>query len=401
MAVSSIPSLQDTLQQLQCCVVVPTYNNHLTLAKVLDGILAFTNSIFVVNDGSTDSTDQILAGYPELTQIHLPKNKGKGHALITAFKKALQMGYHYAITIDSDGQHYPDDLPVFLDALQLEATKNVLYIGSRNMQQADVPGSSSFGNKFSNFWFWFETGVWLTDTQSGYRLYPLKEIDKLRLYTPRFEFEIEVIVKAKWNGTLVKNLPIKVSYDQTQRVSHFRKGPDFARISVLNTWFVIVAIFYIKPRDFFRRLRNKGFRRFVNEDLLQSSDSARKKALSIALGVFIGFSPLWGLHTVIVLFLAVLFKLNKMIAFAFSNVSLAPFVPFVIYASLRTGALITGEEPSYDFGQIVANAEYIKHLKTYIIGSLALSSIGALIFGLLGYLLLSAFRNKKMAVHNG
>lgn len=380
---------------------MPTYNNHKTLKKVLDGVLEHTQNIIVVNDGSTDTTTEILADFSQIEQIHLSKNEGKGNALKIGFKKAFELGYDFAITIDSDGQHFPGDIPAFLDALQHETTKNVLYIGARNMNQADVPGSSSFGNKFSNFWFWFETGTWLQDTQSGFRLYPLKEIERLKLYTSKFEFEIEVIVKAAWRGTLVKNIPIQISYDDEERVSHFRKGPDFARISVLNTWFVLVAIFWIKPRDLYRRFRKKGFRRFVKEDLLHSSDSPRKKALSIALGVFIGLSPLWGFHTIIVLFLAVLFKLNKVIAFAFSNVSLAPFIPFVLYASLKTGTFITGEELTYTFESIVTNFEFVTHLKTYIIGSLTLSIIGALLFGLLGYFILDLFDRKKMAIHNG
>ena len=187
------PSIQETMAQLKCCVLVPTYNNDKTLRKVIEGVLVYTQNIIVVNDGSTDSTAQIVKEYGVLEQIHLPQNKGKGNALKVGFKKASELGYDFAITIDSDGQHFPDDIPVFLEALQNEETRNVLYIGARNMSQSDVPGSSSFGNTFSNFWFWFETGTKLTDTQSGYRLYPLKEIGKLKLYTPKFEFEIEVV----------------------------------------------------------------------------------------------------------------------------------------------------------------------------------------------------------------
>lgn len=394
-------TIQETMHQLNCCVMVPTYNNHKTLKKVLDGILVYTNNIIVVNDGSTDTTAEILEPYSQLHQIHLDENKGKGNALKIGFAEALTLGYEFTITIDSDGQHFPEDIPVFLEALQKEPSQNVIFIGARNMDQADVPGSSSFGNKFSNFWFWFETGIRLQDTQSGYRLYPLKFLEKLKLYTPKFEFEIEVIVKAAWNGTLVKNIPIQVSYDEEERVSHFRKVPDFARISVLNTWFVLVALFWIKPRDLYRKFRKKGFRKFVKEDLLYSSDSPRKKALSIALGVFIGLCPLWGFHTVIVLFLAVLLKLNKVIAFAFSNISLAPFIPFVLYVSLRMGTLMTGEELTYSFDSIVTNFEFITHLKTYIIGSLTLSVLGGLLFGSVGYLLLTLFNRKKIAVENG
>ena len=139
----------------------------------------------------------------------------------------------------------------------------------------------------------------------------------------------------------------------------------------------------------------------MKEDLLQSSDSPRKKAFSIALGIFIGLSPLWGFHTIIVLFLAVLFKLNKVIAFAFSNISLAPFIPFILLASLRTGTFITGEELTYTFESIVTNFEFVTHLKTYILGSLTLAVLGAVIFGLLGYLILTVFDRKKIAINNG
>lgn len=382
-------------------MLIPTYNNAETLSRVLDGVLAITQNVVVINDGATDGTEDILQTYSETHQVHLPKNKGKGTALKIGFQEALKLGYDFAITIDSDGQHFPEDIPVFLDALQQEETKNVLYIGSRNMRQHDVPGSSSFGNKFSNFWFWFETGTWLTDTQCGYRLYPLREIEKLNLYTPKFEFEIEIIVKAAWSGTLVKNIPVKISYDEAERVSHFRKGPDFARISVLNTVFVFATLFYIKPRDFFRKIKKKGITRFLAEDILGSKDSPRKKALSIALGLFIGLSPFWGLHTLLVLGLAFLFKLNKPIAFAFSNISLPPFIPFVLYLSVQTGVWITGEENFFSPDDIIDNLVALKVLKTYLIGSFALATIISVLSGLIGYLALTQMAKRKIAVENG
>jgi len=389
------------MEQLKCCVLIPTYNNHKTLRNVLERVLTYTENIIVVNDGATDSTAEILNNFPQLIQIHLLKNIGKGNALKVGFQKALELDYEFVITIDSDGQHFPEDIPVFLDALEKEETKNVLYIGARNMEQADVPGSSSFGNKFSNFWYWFETGIRLRDTQSGYRLYPLKEIEKLKLYTPKFELEIEVIVKAAWNGTLVKNIPIQISYDDAERVSHFRKGPDFARISVLNTWFVLVAIFWIKPRDLYRKFRKKGIRRFLKEDVLQSSDSPKKKALSIALGVLIGLSPIWGFHTVTVLAMAVLLKLNKVIAFAFSNVSFPPFIPFILYASLQLGAFITGEELIFSMDEMLQNQGIITHLKTYILGSITLAIVASFISGIVAYLIFKSLGSNKIATTNG
>ncbi len=382
-------------------MLIPTFNNVGTLSRVLDGVLAMTQNVVVINDGATDGTEEILHSYSEIHQVHLPKNKGKGNALKIGFQEAIKLGYDFAITIDSDGQHFPEDIPVFLAALQQEETKNVLYIGSRNMKQHDVPGSSSFGNRFSNFWFWFETGTWLTDTQCGYRLYPLREIKKLNLYTPKFELEIEIIVKAAWSGTLVKNIPVKISYDDVERVSHFRKGPDFARISVLNTVFVFLTLFYIKPRDFFRKIQKKGIRKFLTEDILGSKDSPRKKALSIALGFFIGLSPFWGLHTLLVLGLAFLFKLNKPIAFAFSNISLPPFIPFVLYLSVQTGVCITGEENFFNLDTIMDNLLALKGLKTYLIGSFALATGISILSGFIGYFTLTQMAKRKIAVENG
>lgn len=395
------PVITEAMAQLKCCVIIPTYNNDKTLKKVLDGVLEYSPNVIIINDGSTDNTTRLLQDYSSLTQIHLAKNQGKGNALRIGFKKALDLGFHFAITIDSDGQHFPEDIPIFMNALKETSDKNMLLIGARNMGDATIPKKSSFGNKFSNFWFWFETGKWLTDTQCGYRLYPIQALKDLTFYTPKFEFEIEVIVRAAWNGTEVKNVPVKVLYHESERVSHFRPVIDFTRISILNTWFVIVALLYIKPRDLFRKLKKKGLKRFLYEDFLHNNDSPRKKALSIALGVLIGLSPLWGFHTIIVIFLAILFKLNKLIAFAFSNISLPPFIPFVLYASSKVGQFITGQHLTYTMEEMTKNFEVLEHLEIYIIGSLALSTSSALVLGLLAYVFLSVFEKKKIAVNNG
>jgi glycosyltransferase involved in cell wall biosynthesis len=302
------------------------------LKRVLDSVLHYTSNVIVVNDGSTDSTAQILESYSNLEQIHHSKNTGKGMAIRNGFKKALDLNYNYAITIDSDGQHFASDIPSFIEALETDA--DALLIGSRNMTQENVPKKSSFGNQFSNFWFWFETGNKLEDTQSGFRLYPLQKIPK-RFFTNKFEFEIEVIVRSAWKNIPVKNIPVQVLYDPAERVSHFRPFKDFTRISILNTVLVTITLVYIKPRDFILKLKKKGLKKFFLENVLESNDSNARKTFSIALGVFIGISPFWGFQTILVLFLAVLLKLNKAIAFAFSNISFPPFIPFIVYGSLK------------------------------------------------------------------
>ena len=385
-------SQQELLNSTNFCVIVPTYNNHKTLKKVLDSILDFTSNIIIINDGSTDTTNEILKQYSKLTQIHHPRNIGKGRALRNGFRKAIEMHFEYAITIDSDGQHFASDIPNFIAEIQKEP--NSLLIGSRNMTQENVPKKSSFGNKFSNFWFKFETGIVLEDTQSGFRLYPLKLIPK-QFYTNKFEFEIEVIVRSAWKGIVVKNIPIQILYDPAERVSHFRPFKDFTRISILNTVLVLNALLYIKPRDFFRRAKKKGFKKFFLEDILESSDSNFKKSAAIALGIFIGISPFWGFQTVLLFTFAALFRLNKVIAYLASNVSFPPFIPFVIYGSLKMGSYFVSNDAPLILDSSVTLDDIQKNATQYIVGSLILASVLALTFGLISYLLLTAFSSKN------
>lgn len=386
--------VQNAILEKKICILIPTFNNEKTLKRVIDGVLSFTDNIIVINDGSTDSTAKILAEYNQITIVSLPENKGKGNALKVGFRKSIELGFNYAITIDSDGQHYPDDIPVFVEAL-LEENEDVLLIGNRNMSQDGIPRKSSFGNNFSNFWYWFETGIKLEDTQSGYRLYPLYKIPK-KYFTPKFEFEIEIIVRTAWNGVPVKNVPVKVLYDPAERVSHFRPFKDFTRISILNTILVTIAIFYIKPRDFVRSFKKKSLKQFIQEDVLESDGSNRVKAFSIALGTFIGLSPFWGFQTMLVISLAVVFKLNKVLAFIFSNISLPPFIPFIILASLYLGSpFVHGNS---DIFHQEMSLELVKnHILQYIIGSFILSTTVSSILGISSYLLLQKFNPENKA----
>jgi glycosyltransferase involved in cell wall biosynthesis len=247
---------REQFKQKKVCVLVPTYNNERTLVNVLTSILEYTDQIIVVNDGSTDSTPALLTQFPKVKVVSYLPNKGKGYALRTGFREAVQAGYDYAITIDSDGQHFAEDLPKFLK--KLEDHPKAIIMGARNMDQSSVPGKSSFGHKFSNFWFQFETGRKLSDTQSGYRLYPVRLLKDIRFLTRKFEFEIEVLVTSSWKGIEVTEVPVRVFYaEKEKRVSHFRPFKDFTRISILNTVLVTIALLYIKPRDFLRGIKKK------------------------------------------------------------------------------------------------------------------------------------------------
>lgn len=378
---------------------MPTYNNERSLGIVLKDLEHYTHNIVVVNDGSTDSTKAILAADPYITVEHFKKNCGKGIALKRAFKVAQELGYDYAISIDSDGQHYADDLEIFLSELENKAPEEeILLVGDRNMGSGNVPGKSSTGNKFSNFWYMVVTGSELHDTQSGYRLYPLKIVNDISLYTWKFELEIEVIVKASWRKVNVKNVPIKVYYDKENRVTHFRPFWDITRIVLLYMWFVLVSFFYIHPQNKYKDFKEKGIKRFWKEDILKSQESPSKKAAAIALGIFVGISPFWGLHTMLVFLLAAVFKLNKVSAFVFSNISIPPFIPIIIYLSYQLGSLISGKGISLDLdiSQIDSAAAIYQGLRQYIIGSLCLAVIASLLTWVVFYLLFSVSNQKQV-----
>lgn len=233
------------------CVIIPTYNNGGTIGRVVSETLLMCDDVIVVNDGSTDATTDILHRIEGITLVEYANNKGKGHALKCGFKRALEMGFSYAITLDADGQHFPADIAKFLKA-NMEHP-GALIVGQRNLEGVERSKGSDFANKFSNFWFWVQTGKKLQDTQTGYRLYPLKKLKGLSLLTSRYEAELELMVFASWNGVELISIPIDVYYPpQSERVSHFRPGKDFARISVLNTVLCFLAVVYGLPLRIWR-----------------------------------------------------------------------------------------------------------------------------------------------------
>ena len=390
-------SFAGKMEELGVCVIIPTYNNAASLGGVIGEVAAYTRQIIVVNDGSTDNTTEVLKAFPSVQLISYEKNRGKGWAMRQAFAYAIEKGFQYAITIDSDGQHFAKDLPLFIEKLQQEPGS--LIIGARNMNQESVPGKSSFGYKFSNFWFRVETGINCPDTQSGYRLYPLEPIKKMRFFTRKYEFEIEVLVRTAWKGVKVGAVPITVYYaPKEERVSHFRPTTDFIRISLLNTLLVLIAFLYIKPRNFFRTLFNREkFKQMMNDHLFNPHHSAGVKAFSIGFGIFMGIIPIWGFQLVTAIFLAVLFKLNKPLVIIAANISIPPMIPLIIFLSYKTGAFWLGANAqALQFNRAITFDTIRHNLQQYIYGSITLAVVAGLAFGLISYILLKLFTRKTV-----
>lgn len=394
---------------LNCCVIIPTYNNEQTIAKVISDVLEYATQVIVVNDGATDSTTAILKEFEGRADVvSYTPNRGKGIALRTGIRRAQERGFRYAITIDSDGQHFADDLPVFIDKIEQEPDS--LIVGARNLNQENMPKKNTFGNKFSNFWFRFQTGINLPDTQSGYRLYPVEKMKGTRYFTSKYEFEIEVMVKAAWRGVNVIPVPIKVFYAEgDKRVTHFRPGKDFTRISILNTYLTILTLLWYKPIRVIKGLSVKNMKMIIKKYFLDTNESPLRKSCGVAFGVFMGIVPIWGFQFLSALILAHLMKLNKAIVGLAAQISVPPMIPFILYGSLRTGQLALGNKFSETVDTKELTVEEIKkllheymfdgqtiklHLLEYLLGSMIFATVLAIILGLLTFVLLKLTQKK-------
>ena len=379
-------------KEQNCCVLIPTYNNDATISHVINDVLAYCESVYVINDGSTDNTLSEIEKYKDkINLISYAQNKGKGNALLSGFRRAYNDGFKYAITIDSDGQHFAGDLPKFIKVLETE--KNTVVIGYRELSQENMSSGSTFANKFSNFWFKVETGITVKDSQSGYRLYPLEPINKLKFYTQKYEFEIESLVRLAWYGCKIIGVPIVVYYpSKEERVSHFRPFRDFFRISILNTILVFLAFVYFLPRNIVRKYKKKKIKDIIREDILGKGTPKHIIAISIGFGVFMGIVPIWGYQLVVGFILAHYLRLNKGIFFLAANISLPPMIPAILYLSYIFGGFLLGKgtwavtmnDVSFD----------MMNIKQYIIGSVALAILAGLSFGFISYVILMLFKKE-------
>lgn len=237
------------------CVLIPTYNNSKTIAKVVESALERCPDVFVVSDGADDATLAAIDSFGDrIRKIAYSPNEGKGYALMTGFQRALEEGFDYAITMDSDGQHFAEDIPVFMDFIN--RYDGALIVGSRCLWAENMPVRHTFMNKFSNFWFSVMTWLRMPDTQTGYRAYPLATVPMP--HTSRYEAELEMLVHAAWKGIRLIPIPVMVYYAPgKERVSFYRKGRDTLRISLMYTILFFAAIFYGWPSMIYHKLFSK------------------------------------------------------------------------------------------------------------------------------------------------
>jgi glycosyltransferase involved in cell wall biosynthesis len=247
----SQPSLTAGPHRVAC--LIPVYNHASRVAAVVESALALGAPVYVVDDGSTDGTADVLADLPGATVLRHPENRGKGAALMTGFAAALDRA-DWVVTLDADGQHDPAEATRLVQALPPPPGPRPIVVGCREgMDDPDTPWTSRFGRKFSNFWVRAGGGGKLSDTQSGFRLYPVPETLQLRPRARRFQFEVEILVLAGWSRLPVREVTVRVVYQE--RISHFRPWTDFWRNS--STFSRLIFQRIVLPR-FLRARRIPG-----------------------------------------------------------------------------------------------------------------------------------------------
>jgi glycosyltransferase involved in cell wall biosynthesis len=228
--------------------IIPVYNHAGTVAQVVKDAQALGFPVFVVDDGSTDTTYEQIKEIAGIQILRHQQNIGKGAAIMTGFAAASVVA-DWAITIDADGQHYPEDARRLIEAIP--AGRRPIVVGARegmgSIEGAHIPWTSRFGRKFSNFWVWASGGYILSDSQSGMRLYPLPEAMLLKTKARRFQFEVEILVMARRKGLKVIETPVRVVYNPDgKRISHFRPFVDFLRNSQTFARLIFIRIFSLR-----------------------------------------------------------------------------------------------------------------------------------------------------------
>ena len=316
-------------------IVICVYNNAATLRNIVERSAAQDCAgVFIVDDGCTDcNVKELLKDLP-VTVLRHEKNLGKGAALNTALKYLSDFeNCRWMITLDADGQHSPEDVPLFLKALSAAPQEDRILIGSRDFSDTEkIPARSIKGRKISNFWLKLETGCTVMDAQSGYRCYPLHLVSRIRCSTCHYDWETEILVRSAWAGLRFEDIPIQVEYFTPEtRVSHFDLFRDNLRISLINTRLVGELLIPLPKKKLVKRgLQFSIFRpKELLLYLLKENNSASALALAAAVGTFIAVLPIFMFHTAVIIFVSVRLHLNKIMMLAIQNLFMPPLSPFL------------------------------------------------------------------------
>ena len=363
------------VDRVKFVIVIPVFNHAKTLRYVAKRALEVEDTVMVLDDGSTDGGIDTLKGL-DIHVLQHPINRGKGAAILTAAAAARSLGATHIVTMDADGQHDPADFRQFVP-LAAQCPEAII-VGKRNFQGIDVPGMVRFRRQFSNFWLRVQTGQSIGDSQSGFRVYPLKVLERLKFREPGFAFEVEVLVKAAWAGVELLEVDISVQYQAPyERISHFNFFKDNLRLTLLNTKLTLRSFVPIPHPQILDRNSDRTkisvWKPIQSLRILLAKNlSPGQLASAGSLGVFLGTLPLIGLHTILILFATGFLRLNKVVALSTSQLCMPPLVPaFCIEIGffLRHGRFLT------EISLQTLGYQGLERLFEWVIGSIILAPL--------------------------
>jgi glycosyltransferase involved in cell wall biosynthesis len=331
-------------------VIAPTFDNARTLARVLDEINQLNlPAAIVVNDGCNDESPKILQTWKEGGENRVllthSENQGKAAALLDGFNRATEMGFTHAVTIDTDGQLDPKQIPELLRVARANPTS--LIIGCRDAAADDYPSASQWGRWASNILINWESGANISDSQCGFRVYPLKYIERLKCRASRYGFESEILTCAAWAGMTIEQVRVNCIYNVPEgRVSHFCVWRDSLASAKMHVRLLAISMFpwpekvLLNSSDtgkIWRRLARWFNPMRTWRDLKCDPREHSRFAAAFAAGVFIANLPLYGVQTLLSLFVAKRFRLNPLPAVAGSSISTPPIGPIMIAVAIAIG----------------------------------------------------------------
>lgn len=395
-------------------ILIPTYNNAEALPFVLGKVDQHPYPVIVINDGSTDSTQAILSTwckghYGRRMVITHQHNEGKATALKSGFALARAKGFTHAVTIDSDGQHDAGEIPRFVETAY--ANPASLILGERRYDLAAYPSKNKLGRFLSNLAVQLECGLRLSDSQCGFRVYPLGLLGHLRCDAGRYAFEAEVLTRSAWAGAGAVSCQASCRYEipEARRVTHFRPWLDtllglwlHARLLVralmpighAHTWHDPNGLVPLCAGD---QPRWRQLLHWLNplrawRELRRGSLRRGELATGLAAGVFIGAMPVYGLHTVMCLYSAAKLHLNPHVTVIGSALfATPPQAVILIAACIATGQFMLHGELIYPMASELSGLSWLqiagRFMLEWAVGSMVVGSALAVLMWFAGYAL--------------
>ena len=202
-------------------IVIPAFNEEKILPEVIAEIKkANYDKIIIVDDGSSDGTYE-TANKLDAVVVQHSINRGKGAAIKTGMEVAKIMKADIAVTIDGDGQHDPKDIEKMI---KLISDGHDVILGVRSNSYKKMPFLKKIANRIGNFLTWFIYGLWVSDSQSGFRAYSKRSLEIIDTKTDRYEYDSEVIREIYKHKLKYTEIPIEVRYTQYSMAKRNKQG---------------------------------------------------------------------------------------------------------------------------------------------------------------------------------